>query len=175
MGAPIMESNVMPNSSQYHYIKLWFRSTPEPLIFPLAEAAWGRFRRSFQGKKGGFFICATRDGRTLALNLDYVHLAQIWSEEEQESLIGHTGPQARLFFSDGGWASFEAGNPVDLARIFTSLKVGSEDPTLSLTDGHGKLVIFDTGALILLEVATTYVEEGYKQIYLQERGTLPPR
>ncbi len=170
-----MTSNFIPDSSQYHYIKLWLRSTPGPLILPVAEAAWRRLGRSFRGKKGGFFICATRDGRTLALNLDYVHLAQVWIEEEQESLAGHTGPQARLSFFDGSWASFEAGDPVELARIFTSLKVGPEDPTLSFTDGHGKLVIFDTGALILLEIATTYVEEGYKQIYIQERGTLPPK
>ncbi|NMB20482.1 MAG: hypothetical protein GX979_06425 [Firmicutes bacterium] len=158
-----------------HFIKLWIRSYEKPLTFPVAEAAWGRFKRAFQAKKDGFFIFATVDGRTLALNLECVQLAQVWMEDQGQGLEPMEGPDVMLHFSGGNAMSFEASDPTDLARIYTNLKVGMEDATLSFVDQAGKLVIVDIDELIFLEASTSFVEEGFKQIYLQERGTLPPR
>lgn len=164
------------NSLQFHYIKLWLRSIDKPLVFPVAEAAWGRFKRSYQAKRSGFFIFATRDGRTLALNLGYVQLAHVWEEsEEKVSLSTGVNSDVVLYFPCRAAGSFVAGDPVDLAKIFSALKPSEEDQTLSFTDADGKLVMFSTGDLMLFEAPTDVVEEGYRQIYYQERGTLPPR
>lgn len=35
----------------HHYIKVWLQTEAEPLSFPVAEAAWGRFKRSFAAKR----------------------------------------------------------------------------------------------------------------------------
>ena len=164
------------NSPQFHYIKLWLRSIDKPLVFPVAEAAWGRFRRSYRAKKNGFFIFATRDGRTLALNLGYVQLAHVWEEsEEKVSLSTDINSDVALYFPCRAVETFAAGDPVDLAKIFSALKPSEEDQTLSFADADGKLVMFSTGDLMLFEAPTDVVEEGYRQIYYQERGTLPPR
>ena len=69
-------------SFQSYFIKTWLKSINEPLVFSVAEAAWGRFKRSYQAKKTDFFIFATRDGRTLALNLEYVQLAHNFRDEK---------------------------------------------------------------------------------------------
>lgn len=166
----------MPNNTSQHYlIKLWLKSVDAPLIFPVAEAAWRRFQRSYQTRIAGFFIFATLDGRTLALNLEYVQLAQVWSEADQPgNLVARDGPEVALYHADGQVASFLAADPVDLANVFSSLKPLVEDQTLTFTDADGKLILFSTAELMLFETSMDYVEEGYKQIYLQERGTLPP-
>lgn len=166
----------MPNNaSQHHFVKLWLKSIDAPLTFPVAEAAWRRFQRSFQNRIAGFFIFATLDGRTLALNLEYVRLAQVWSEAEQQgNLVSHDDPEVALYYTHRPAVSFLAASPVDVAKIFSSLKPLAEDHTLTFTEADGKLVLFNTEELILFETSTDFVEEGYKQIYLQERGTLPP-
>ncbi|HKM43629.1 MAG TPA: hypothetical protein VJZ70_06515 [Limnochordia bacterium] len=165
----------MSNPAQDYFLKLWIRSIDKPFVFPVAEAAWGRFKRSFQAKKDGFFIFATRDGRTMALNLNCVQLAQVWIEAKEEPQDPWDSPGVTFYLSGGKSESFEVRDPVDLAQIFTKLKVGTEEENLSFTGGDEKLIIFDTNELILLEAATDFVEEGYKQIYFRERGTLPPR
>lgn len=161
--------------SQRHFIELWLNSVDAPLVFPVAEAAWGRFRRSLLTRKSGFFIFATLDGRTLALNLKCVRLARVWSEADDEvGLASGGGPDVTLHYAGRPAVSFQVAVPVDLARIFTSLKPLTEDQTLTFNDIDGKLVLLRANELMLLETNTVFVEEGYKQIYLQERGTLPP-
>ncbi len=163
------------NLSQLHYIKLWLKSVDEPLLFPVAEAAWGRFERSFQTRIAGFFIFATLDGRTLALNLKDVRLAQVWSEASKTAdLASHDGPEVILYYADRRAVSYDAADPVDLARIFANLKPLVEDQTLNFTDTGGRRVLFSTDELLLFETSTDFLEEGYRAIYLQERGTLPP-
>ena len=163
-------------SFQSYFIKTWLKSINEPLDFPVAEAAWGRFKRSYQAKKTDFFIFATRDGRTLALNLEYVQLAHVWKESGKD-VSSSTDPSCDvvLYFPDRATESFEAENPVDLANIFSALKQREEDQTLTFTATSGKLVLFSTSELMLLEAPTDFVEDGYRQIYYHERGTLPPR
>jgi hypothetical protein len=162
-------------SNPYHFIRIWLRSMEEPLVFEVAEAAWGRFRRSYQTKKTGFFIFATRDGRTLALNLDYVLCAEVWEEAGRHLLPApERSSQVTLYYLEGISQSFKAQDPVDLADIFSALKLGQKEHNLTFVAADGKFVIFSISNLLLLEAATDFVEEGYKQIYYRERGTLPP-
>lgn len=165
----------MSDQSQYYFIQIWLPSLEKPLTFPLAEAAWGRFKRSFSEGKEGFFVFATRDGRTLALDLKSVQLARIWIAEEEGPMHDNAGSKVTLYLASGAEETFEAKNPVDLAGIFTKLKVGAEGEVLSFTDPTGKQVYFAVGGLTLLEATTDFVEEGYKQIYFRERGKLPPK
>jgi hypothetical protein len=162
--------------TQQYFIKLWLKNFQEPLMFQIAEAAWGRFKRAFQEKKSGFFIFATRDGRSFILDLGSVQLAQSGEcTGEEETDCDDDRPDTSLYFADGTIATFVADDPADLARIFTTLKGSNEGQTLSFRASDGRLVMFATDELVLLEVCTSFVEEGYKHIYVQERGTLPPR
>ncbi len=163
------------NLSKHYFLKIWLKSMDEPLVLPVAEAAWGRFQRAFDAKRDGFFICATRDGRTLALNHKYIELAHVLSEVPEEPLIdSYDSLQVTLHYPNLPGHLFEAGDPKDLARIFSSLKRSVGGETLTFTDSDGHLVMFFSGDLLFIETATAYVEEGYKWIYYEERGTFPP-
>lgn len=162
-------------TSIHYYIKIWLRNRAEPLNFPVGEAAWLRFKRSFETKKEGFFIFATQDGQTLALNLKFVKLAQVWQETGGKGQIERADDQKiKLVFQDSETVSFGAKDPVEWANIFAVLKPSRGGEVFSFADSEDKLVLTNIDELMLLAAPTAFVEEGFKQIYLRERGTLPP-
>jgi hypothetical protein len=159
----------------HHYIKVWLQTEAEPLSFPVAEAAWGRFKRSFAAKREGFFIFAAQDGRTVALNLKYARLAQLWLETDgKKEPACAEGHEVMLLYAHSDAVTFEARDSLEWAGIFSSIRAAKGGEVLSFTDSNGRLVMFSTDELMLLAAPTVFVEEGYKQIYFRERGTLPP-
>lgn len=165
-------------STQHYFLEIWLRSMEQPMVFSVAEAAWGRFKKTLQTRRKGYFIFATSDGRTLALNLNYVQLAHFHWEAElagEGETPREESSELALYFLDRERESFEVDDPVDLAKIFTALKPSVEGEMLTFTDVDRKEIMFFTGDLILVEAATDYVEAGYTKVYFQERGTLPPR
>lgn len=158
----------MTESSFQHYsFKIWFRSIDKARVFPVAEAAWGRLKRAFREKRGGFFICATRDGQTFALNLARIQLVQFVCRPSavEAPMNGERSPEVTLYYGEKKPESFLVGDPIDLAKIFSALKPSQGGETLSFTNSEGDEIAFFTEHLTMLESSTIFVEEGYAKLY----------
>ena len=129
-------------------------------------------KRAFEDKREGFFIFATRDGRTLAINLAHVQMAHFLREESvDEGVAGESYPELTLYFLNRDSESFPVDDPVDLANAFTTLKSTVERGFLSFTDPRGDMVMLFTDDLVLLEASTTFVEEGFLKIYKAKKAS----
>lgn len=163
----------MSKSSLYHYfVEVWLTSKSDTMIFPVAEAAWGRLKRAFTDKREGFFIFATRDGRTLAMNLAYVHMARFSREVSviEEEISEDSSSKLMLCFLEREPESFNVDDPVDLANAFTTLKSTVERQSLSFTDLDGQMVMLFTDELVLIEASTVFVEEGFLRIHKAKKS-----
>lgn len=141
------------------------------MTFYVANAAWGRLKNALLEKRKGFFIWATIDGRTLALNLDYVHLVRFTSTDEQIEVPISVGRHNKisLYYLGNSTQTFRVKNAEELANIFSSLKL-NPSAALSFTELEGEQVVFLPEDLILVDVSTIFVEDGYLQIYKQKKS-----
>lgn len=154
------------------YFKLWLTSISSPMLFPVAEAAWQRMKRAVENRREGFFIFASRDGRTYALNMHYVQMAEFFSEESDTPVepINQRSPEVRLYYAGRGAESFRSGDPKELAAIFTALQTGSHGGVLSFSEKNGSLLVMNTDELILLESWTEFVEDGFRQTLREKQS-----
>lgn len=152
---------------QYYLLKLWFRSQENPIIFKTAEAAWIRFKRTFAKKQNGYFICATITGRTLAINLSHIQLAQTYPLPADAVLkpLEERDTKVHLHFAAGNQETFEALDSVELAEIFTKIRPIVAKKVLTFTDSCGGSVMVQAEDLMIFDVSTAYVEEGFLKIY----------
>ncbi|NMB00045.1 MAG: hypothetical protein GX971_00775 [Firmicutes bacterium] len=160
-------------STNFSYsFKVWFKSTGEPMTFTVAEAAWGRLKKALQEKRRGFFIWATLDGRTLALNLTYVQMARFTFKESpaNEQVPGERHSKITLHFTDSRLESFEVADAADLANVFSTLKSDPSEKGLSFTTIDDESIVFLTEALILIDTSTVFVEEGYLKILNEKKA-----
>lgn len=160
----------MTEQVYHYYFTIWFQGT-QSAAFQVAEAAWTRFRRAMTEKRTGFFICATIDGHTLAINLDTILFAEVWNEEAAQAAEHQPNRyQEVTLYYPAETKTFTAQDPVDLANIFTILKPSQQGEALPFTTSEGKLVVFNTDELIWLKSSTVFVEEGFYQIWQEKKA-----
>jgi hypothetical protein len=151
-----------------YFIKIWFESIEEPIIFPVSEENAERFRINYQGDREGFFVCSTESGIHIAVNLKYIHMAHLLWEagayyEEVDS--GHDdNDSVTLHFPNRHPVSFSVGEPVELADALFVLENGFVDEVLSFTDIDGEVLMFDPIKLLFLEASSSVVQEGEEEI-----------
>lgn len=166
----------MADTIQHYSLKIWFKSLTKPMIFPVTEAAWRRFKKAFSTKKEGFFICPTIDGRTLSFALSTVQMVHfLWEESSIETnMFEEYNPEVRLWFLDKDPISLQAADSMEIANTFSTLKQVLDGEALSFVDMADQIVMLHTKDLILLEASTTFVEEGYTKLFVKQKGHLPP-
>lgn len=161
---------------QHYNLKVWFKTKEEPMCFTVAEGAWLRFKRALDEQKKGFFICATTAGQSFALNLSHVQLAQFEIEtwNVPVEVKAKSTRTTTLYLTNKEPISFQAGEPLELAQIFNSLKPNEGNEALQFTDLVGNQILFFTDELTLFETSTVYLESGYVELYRQKTGKNPP-
>lgn len=155
----------------HHSFTLWLKSISQPLTYSVAGPAWGRLKRALEQNRKGFFIFATTDGRTFALNLNFVHLVRFRQEaSDVEVQVAETrSAEINLYYYEREIETFVVDDPVDLAELFTRLKTGVDHDTVSFAEKGGDLVMLNTNELIVLESSTVFVEEGFMKVYQQKQ------
>ena len=157
------------------YIKVWMRTIEEPAVFEVTKEDMERFERSYGDGRDGFFVCATRDGTHVAINLKHVEAANLlWdtgivekeqTEDEGDWIVLHVLGRKPI------WS--DVGEPGDIAYILSMLELADlqQREVLSFVDGDGELMMFDPTSLLYLEVPTSVVEEGQRELESELDGS----
>lgn len=156
--------------SQHYLLKLWFRTHENPIILQTAEAAWIRFNRTFAQKQSGYFICATLSGRTMALNLSHIQIAQTYPLPI-DTVIGSqeaNDKKVHMHLIGRRPETFETADSVELAEIFSKIRPIIAKEVLTFTDLNGGSIMVQAEDLMIFDVSTAYVEEGFLRIH--QRG-----
>lgn len=161
------EANVMR-----YFIKLWFGTLEEPVVFRVGEEDMERFRCSYQDCRDKFYVSSTYGGTDVAINLKHVEAANLlWDAgfEKDTQSENDAGYWIALHIRNRKPILADIGEPVDLADILLTLDLAAVEPgeVLAFTDADGELLMFDPAAILYLEVPTSLVREGEKE--MQER------
>ena len=90
------------------YIKVWMRTLEEPVVFEVTKEDMERFERIYGSGQDGFFVCATRKGTHIAINLKHVEAANLlWDagvleveDSEQRDVLAFTAGDGELMMFD---------------------------------------------------------------------------
>jgi hypothetical protein len=155
-----------------YFIKLWFSTLKESVAFRVGEEDMERFRCSYQDCRDKFYVSSTYGGTDIAINLKHVEVANLlWDAGlEKDTQSEDDGYWIALHIRNRKPIFADIGEPVDLADILLTLDLGALEPgeVLALTDADGELLMFDPAAILYLEVPTSVVIEGEKEMHKQD-------
>ena len=150
------------------YIKVWMRTLEEPVVFEVTKEDMERFERIYGSGQDGFFVCPTREGTHIAINLKHVEAANLlWDAGVHEKEKTEDGGNWIVLHVHGRKAIWsDVGDPADIAYILSALELSDSEQreVLAFTDSDGELMMFDPGSLVYIEVPTSVVEEGQREL-----------
>jgi hypothetical protein len=153
-----------------YYIKIWLESVKEPIVLSVTGKDTQRFFRNYEDNRMSFFVCETKNGKYVAVNLKYVQLAHLlWDSSLDDEIIEEDDGWVALHFLNRDPMFFIVGEPVELVGIFSTLDTGIDDEVMSFTDIDGERLLFDPQTLLLLEAPIAVVAEGEREILEKDK------
>ena len=142
------------------YFRLWLTSISSLYFSPQPRPLGKRVKRAIKAIVKGLLSSPVRDGRTYALNLQYVQMGEFFRRRAIYRNANQRSSEIRLYLAGRGAEAFRSADPKELAAAFTALQTGSHEGVLTFSEKNGSTLMVRTNELMLLESWTEYVKMG---------------